>query len=101
VNAQQKTIQVSETADVPVQAKGECVGKPHFPGYYALESTQCSQYIHCDLWGNETLFNCGEGTVFQQEFKTCNYPQNVTCSDSAKYWDVNSGIGMSLLFGIS
>lgn len=92
-NAQQKSVDPFESTDVAARPTGECADKPYSPGYYALEATECKQYLHCDEFGNSTVFNCGEGTVFDQEFNTCNYPENVNCSDSAKFYDVNKGIG--------
>lgn len=94
--AQQKTIQVGQEIDIPTQVKtatGECAGKPSLPGYFAIEKSNCAKYVWCDQYGNETEFNCGEGTAFNQQYLTCDYPDNFKCSESSKFYESNSGIG--------
>lgn len=79
--------------DLPVTGFS-CSDKPYIPGIYADVEANCEVFHVCTPEYRYS-FACGEGTAFNQSTLTCDYPQNVTCSDTAKYYSSTAGIGTS------
>lgn len=73
-----------------------CEDKPHLPGLYADEATNCKVYHVCTANQKDSFF-CPEGTLFRQSLLTCDHIDlaQSECASSKQYWNVNSGIGVS------
>lgn len=54
-----------------------CLGQPD--GTFYADPYDCVKYYEC--LRNEVLeLSCGEGTFWNEEIKTCDYPANVNCT---------------------
>ena len=49
-----------------------------------------SQVFHvCEEGKRQSSFLCPRGTIFNQEFRVCDWWYNVKCEDSSEYFDLN------------
>ena len=65
-------------------------------GYYADPQTNCQAFHVCVDQGegnlNKISFLCPNGTLFQQEYFTCDWWFNVDCSTARRLWSINREI---------
>ena len=67
-----------------------------FTGYYADMETGCQAFHICmKAYGHvKASFLCPNGSIFNQKFFTCDWWNNVDCSASERYYDLNKEIGV-------
>ena len=52
--------------------------------------TSTDQVFHvCEEGKRQSSFLCPRGTIFNQEYRVCDWWYNVKCEDSAEYFDLN------------
>jgi len=59
------------------------------PGFYADTFTSCQVFHVCEEGRRQSSFLCPRGTIFNQEFRVCDWWYNVKCENSAEYFDRN------------
>ena len=74
-----------------------CAGRV-MGGYYADVETQCQVFHICG--GSSSIFGsikysfvCPNGTVFHQQYFTCDWWYNVDCQSAPDFYDLNKNIG--------
>jgi len=67
-------------------------------GYYADLETRCQVFHICSKQPDgayiQSSFLCPNGTMFQQESFACQWWADVACASSAKFYELNSKIGV-------
>jgi hypothetical protein len=65
------------------------------PGYYADVESGCQVFHICsrNSLKLKNSFLCPNESIFNQELLTCDWWNNVDCSVSEKYYNLNIGIG--------
>ena len=70
-------------------------------GYYADPQTDCQAFHVCVDQGKGRLdkvsFLCPNGTLFQQEYFTCDWWFNVDCTTARSLWSINRHIAAQRL----
>ena len=59
------------------------------PGFYADTFTSCQVFHVCEEGKRQSSFLCPRGTIFNQEYRVCDWWYNVKCEDSSEYFDLN------------
>ncbi|XP_022653607.1 heat shock protein DDB_G0288861-like isoform X1 [Varroa destructor] len=59
-------------------------------GMYADIETRCQAFHNCDPLGHKMSFLCPNGTVFKQELFICDWWYNVQCTDSNRFFHLNT-----------
>ncbi|XP_046986443.1 U-scoloptoxin(01)-Cw1a-like [Schistocerca americana] len=62
------------------------------PGYYADVETQCQVWHWCLPSGQQFSFLCPNGTVFNQNFRVCDWFYNVDCPSSTDLYGINDDL---------
>ncbi|XP_073980929.1 U-scoloptoxin(01)-Er1a [Rhodnius prolixus] len=75
---------------VPKGLSFTCASRP--PGYYADPQAQCQVWHWCLPTGAMYSFLCPNGTVFNQQFRVCDWWFNVDCPASPDYYKVNDDL---------
>ncbi|CAG7787168.1 unnamed protein product [Allacma fusca] len=77
-------------ADVPPRLAFTC--KDRIPGYYADPETQCQVWHWCVQGGQKYSFLCPNGTVFNQQFRVCDWWYNVECATAPNLYNINEDL---------
>ncbi|XP_067125934.1 uncharacterized protein [Centruroides vittatus] len=62
------------------------------PGFYADMDTGCQIFHTCDMDMRRHSFMCPNGTIFNQEFFTCDWWYNVKCDDAKNFFELNAAL---------
>ena len=75
-------------------------------GYYADVETECQVFHICggsnNVFGSiKYSFVCPNGTVFHQQYFTCDWWYNVDCQRAPDFYDLNNNIGLESSMSIN
>nr|CAH0106110.1 unnamed protein product [Daphnia galeata] len=71
----------------PPFAPFSCLGR--VPGYYADITTNCKNYYTCTPRGRQYYYRCGEHTIFNKLYLTCDHRRNYDCRRAQQDYSVN------------
>ena len=73
------------------QTDFSCQGRV-FGGFYADPASQCQVFHVCGRTGEKYSFLCPNGTLFNQNYLTCDFWYNSDCSEAERFYSVNERI---------
>ncbi|XP_069690511.1 U-scoloptoxin(01)-Cw1a-like [Periplaneta americana] len=76
--------------EVPDNLSFSCSDK--VPGYYADPEAQCQVWHWCLPSGRKFSFLCPNGTVFNQNYRVCDWYYNVDCPAAPEKYDINNDL---------
>ena len=77
--------------DMVPDTQFSCRGRV-FGGYYADPETQCQVFHVCGRRGEKYSFLCPHGTIFNQNYLTCDFWFNSDCSQAESLYGINDQI---------
>ncbi|XP_076333204.1 U-scoloptoxin(01)-Er1a-like [Tachypleus tridentatus] len=70
-----------------VEFKFDCSNRA--VGFYADQDFDCKIFHMCDVYGRRVPYICPNNTMFNQQYRVCDWSYSVDCSQAPKWFYLN------------